>query len=90
MGKDSGTSGSDRRAADAPRLPEGAEAAIAAILDVGTTVEPADEGDDPSAVVDLRVLDLRPQEQAVDPYYDLGAIAENEPLTENLFTTASD
>jgi hypothetical protein len=31
------------------------------------------------------IVDLR---EAMDPYYDLGAIAENTPLTENLFTTA--
>jgi hypothetical protein len=38
-------------------------------------VAPADE-----AVVDVR--------EAMDPYYDLGKIAENTPLTENLFTGA--
>lgn len=31
------------------------------------------------------VIDIR---EMVDPYYDLGVIAENTPLTENLFTTA--
>ena len=76
-----------------PRLPKGAEAALWSILEVvpdprnhlmlalditgevRITGQPADE----------EIIDVR---EAMDPYYDLGAIAENTPLTENLFTTA--
>lgn len=38
--------------------------------------------------MDLRELEVGVD--AVDPYYDLGAIAENAPLTNHLFTTAPD
>jgi hypothetical protein len=80
---------------DEPRLPIGAQAALDSILDISpivkATVEPADE----APVLDLRDLDVSDLDatsapQAVDPYYDLGAIAENAPLTDHLFTTAPD
>jgi hypothetical protein len=48
-------------------------------LDRALALAARDAADD-EAVVDVR--------EAVDPYYDLGAIAENEHLTGHLFTPA--
>lgn len=73
-----------------PRLPIGAQAALDAILGVCTAAESTAEPADERSLIDLRDLDLRNAVQPVDPYYDLGAIAENAPLTENLFTAAPD
>ncbi len=48
--------------------------------------EPAAEEAAADAIVDVR--DTAPR--AMDPYYDLGEIAENAPLTDHLFTASSD
>lgn len=92
------TSGSRSRLNDEPRLPIGAQAALDSILDINPTVEATVEPADEMPVLDLRDLDdfdVRDLDepsppQAVDPYYDLGAIAENAPLTDHLFTPAPD
>lgn len=94
MGRIARKAGGDRRRESAePRLPIGAEAALCAILDVSPTLprsapQPTVEPTDERSVVDLRELEVGVD--AVDPYYDLGAIAENAPLTNHLFTTAPD
>jgi hypothetical protein len=48
--------------------------------------EPAAEEAPDEVIVDVRNTSPR----AMDPYYDLGEIAENAPLTDHLFTASSD
>lgn len=56
-------------------------------LDPGPHAQPDDGADE--AVVDVREgVEALAQPTAKDPYYDLGEIAENTPLTGRLFTSS--